>query len=148
MITKITSNIDFSDLIIINKHWRQFKQSGMVTLEFDNQDVMIISNEAGFVFDHASIPKIPFFRRWRWDNDLNIASYVHDIMFIHQYKDYKYCADIMNDIMVYEGVNDRKRNLIHRAVKTKIAERLFINSNERDAINKLFCEATLYESKN
>jgi len=146
MITKITSNIDFSDLIIINDDWRQFKRSGLLTLEFDNQDVMILSHEAGFVWDGASVPNIPFFRHWRFDKDLNIASYVHDILFIHQYKDYKYCADIMSDIMVYEGVNDRKRRLIHRAVKTKIAQRIFINNNERDVLNKRLCGVTLYES--
>jgi hypothetical protein len=135
-ILSISSTVDFDNEIIVNDEWRKLMTGGVIKLFFDDATVLEFGHMSGLLFDYASIPNIPFFKHWRFSKDLHIASYCHDLIFIHQFKDYKYGADVMNAIMKCCGVNPIKRNIIYRSVKSNIAKHKFTQRNKYDGLNE------------
>ena len=136
----IENYIDFkNDCKVINKNWRQFKKDGHLVIHYSDGTKETYYHKKGFLFDHASVPGIPFFRRWRFSTDLNEASYIHDILFIHRIGTVETSADIMNYVMEYCGVRSVKRWLIYKAVLSPFAYRIWNKNNERDFLNKFFC---------
>jgi hypothetical protein len=130
------TNVDF-----INKEWVQLNEK--VTTRFNytdrkgNKIRYTITAEAGFLFDGASVPKIPFIRKWRWKECLRIPSLIHDIMFIHKHtgtgKDHKYSADVMKALMAH--YQSKVKIPVYVAVLTPLARRLFNGTKVTDAVN-------------
>jgi len=93
----------------------------------------------GYATDFASIP-----RAFRWfidydDDRIKRAAICHDILFNKKFGTLGYCASIMYDIMIRDGIPRWKAKVIRRAVETHIAERLFDKRDLFDLENSKFC---------
>jgi hypothetical protein len=110
--------------------------------------------DPGYLFDHASIPRI-FRGIIDHDSDwVRLAAYCHDACFHHKTVDVDTAADIFYGVMRYEiskikskwyqfGIPKARRvwraRVMRRAVKGRIAEKLFEDSSEIDKYNTGRC---------
>jgi hypothetical protein len=112
-----------------------------------NNSSMSYSFSKGYLFDHASSPKI---FNWFIDHDakwVTIAAYVHDSIFHHKTLSVDFAAELFYRIMRY-SIKHSKMSFVKKvrcylraramriAVKTHIAEDLFKNSTDIDSYNR------------
>jgi len=112
-----------------------------------NKSPMCFQFQEGYLFDHASSPKI---FNWFIDHDANwvtIAAYVHDAIFHHKAFSVDFAADMFYLIMRY-SIKRSKMNWFQKtrcyfraramkiAVKTHLADRMFLDSSDIDVYDK------------
>ena len=128
------NNTDFENVTPINNKWIVLDNRQCVEIFF-NGEKLRITTEPCFLFDGASVPKyIPFNNHIRWLEALKLPALVHDIMFIHKFRDYNYAADVME--MLMDELKTPMRRPINRAIRGLIAKRIFDSVNVTDYINK------------
>lgn len=104
---------------------------------YEEPDVIVtVTADAGYAFDHASVPRSLSNIVQYDDPALSKGAFIHDICFNHEIGGLDFSASILRDVALYFGYNKRKTNLVHFAVKTNIARRLY---NKRDEFDKANC---------